>query len=161
VKLAAVLAAVVALAAFGAADAGAVRHPDLWATVNLCDPPSHPGAVGVRVSIPREKGAPTQWARIRVQFLDAAKHTWRFVRSGGDAGWARLGIGNRLVVGGTTFTFAAPKAGERLVMRGLVDVQWRRGTRVVDHARLHTTTGHADASDPHLKTSRQTCEIKR
>ena len=29
------------------------REPGLWATINICDPPAKPGAVGVRVSIPR------------------------------------------------------------------------------------------------------------
>jgi hypothetical protein len=157
----AVVVAIAALAVIGAATAGAARHPDLWATVNVCDPASKPGAVGVRVSIPREKGAPAQWARIRLQYFDSAKRAWRFVRSGGDAGWARIGIGTRLVQGGTTFTFPPPKAGSRIVVRGVVDVQWRRGRRVVDHAQLHTTTGHADRHDPHLQISRRSCEIKR
>ena len=86
-------------------------HPGLWATVNLCDTPAKPGAVGVRVSIPREKGAPQQWARIRLQWFDGTKRAWRLVRSGGDAGFARIGIGARLVQGGTTFTFPLPKPG--------------------------------------------------
>jgi hypothetical protein len=68
--LAAAAAAALVAAAPSTAAAKAGGHPDLWATVNLCDTPAHPGAVGVRVSIPREKGAPAQWARIRLQFFD-------------------------------------------------------------------------------------------
>ena len=112
--------------------AKAAAHPGLWATVNLCDTPSKPGAVGVRVSIPREKGAPQQWARIRLQWFDGTKRAWRLVRSGRDAGFARIGIGTRLVQGGTTFTFPLPEPGSRIVLRGLVDVEWRAGTQVVD-----------------------------
>jgi len=156
---------VLAVAALALAQAGAMAkaasHPQLWATVNLCDPPSKPGAVGVRVSIPREKGAPQQWARIRLQWFDGTKRAWRLVRSGGDAGFARIGIGTRLVQGGTTFTFPLPKPGSRIVLRGLVDVEWRAGTRVVDQARMNTTAGHRDGKDRQRRVSRSSCEITR
>jgi hypothetical protein len=143
------------------ASAGAASHSDLWATVNLCDPPSRPGAVGIRVSIPREKGAPRQWARIRLQWWDGKVRAWRRVSSGGDAGWARIGVGTRLVEGGTTFTFPPPKEGSRIVLRGIVDVEWRDGRKVVDRAHLRTRAGHRDSKDPHLRVSRSSCEIMR
>ena len=152
------------VAALTCAPAGAAakeEHSDLWATVNLCDTPAKPGAVGVRASIPREKGAPRQWARIRLQWFDGSDRAWRLVRSGGDAGWARIGIGTRLVQGGTTFTFPPPKPGARIVLRGLVDVEWRDGTEVVDHARLTTTAGHRDGKDKQRRVSRSSCEITR
>lgn len=152
------------LAALTSAPAGAAAKEapsDLWATVNLCDTPSKPGAVGVRVSIPREKGAPQQWARIRLQWFDGTDRAWRLVRSGGDAGWARIGIGTRLVQGGTTFTFPPPKQGARIVLRGIVDVEWRDGTEVVDHARMTTTAGHRDGKDKQRRVSRSSCEITR
>jgi hypothetical protein len=156
---------VLAVGALLLAPAGAMArtasHPDLWATVNLCDTPSKPGAVGVRVSIPREKGAPQQWARIRLQWFDGTARAWRLVRSGGDAGFARIGIGTRLVQGGTTFTFPLPEPGSRIVLRGLVDVEWRDGTEVVDHARLNTTAGHRDGKDRQRRVSRSSCEITR
>jgi hypothetical protein len=158
------VSAALLLAALTSAPAGAAaaeKPSDLWATVNLCDTPSKPGAVGVRVSIPREKGAPRQWARIRLQWFDGTDRAWRLVRSGGDAGWARIGIGTRLVQGGTTFTFPPPKPGARIVLRGLVDVEWRDGTDVVDHARLTTTAGHRDGKDKQRRVSRSSCEITR
>ena len=160
-----VLTIVLAAAALAAAPTGAMakeaEHSDLWATVNLCDTPAKPGAVGVRVSIPREKGAPQQWARIRLQWFDGTTRAWRLVRSGGDAGWARIGIGTRLVQGGTTFTFPPPKPGARIVLRGIVDVEWRDGTEVVDHARMTTTAGHRDGKDRQRRVSRSSCEITR
>jgi hypothetical protein len=155
------VAAAVALGALapGVALARAPSHPELWATINVCDPPDRPGAVGVRVSIPREKGAPRQWARIRLQFFDG--RAWHRVRAGGDTGFARYGAGTRLVQGGTTFTFPPPAVGSRLQLRGLVDVEWRRGTKVVDRAQFRTTAGRADPSDRALRESRATCEIRR
>jgi hypothetical protein len=154
------VAAVAALAPAGAV-AKTAAHKDLWATVNLCDTPAKPGAVGVRVSIPREKGAPQQWARIRLQWFDGSRLAWRRVQSGGDAGWARIGIGTRLVEGGTTFTFPPPKAGSRIVLRGVVDIEWRDGTDVVDRAHLRTTSGHRDGKDRQRRVSRSSCEITR
>ena len=144
-----------------AATAKTAAHPDLWATVNLCDTPSKPGGVGVRVSIPREEGAPQQWARIRLQWFDGNALAWRALRSGGDAGWARIGGGTRLVVGGTTFSFTPPASGARMVLRGAVEIEWRQGTEVVDHARLRTTDGHVATGDRHRRVSRSSCEIKR
>jgi hypothetical protein len=160
-----VLIVLLAAAALALAPAGALAktaaHTDLWATVNLCDTPSKPGAVGVRVSIPRERGAPQQWARIRLQWFDGGARAWRLVRSGGDAGFARIGIGTRLVQGGFTFTFPPPKAGARIVLRGIVDVEWRDGTDVVDRARVTTTAGHRDGKDRQRRVSRSSCEITR
>jgi hypothetical protein len=160
-KRALAIAAAVAALAPAAAIAKTEARPDLWATVNLCDTPARPGAVGIRVSIPREKGAPQQWARIHLQWFDGTKRAWRALTSGGDSGWRRIGFGARLVQGGTTFDFDPPAPGTRLVLRGVVDVQWRDGKEVVDHVRLLTTEGHASSADIHRRTSRSSCEIKR
>jgi hypothetical protein len=153
--------AVLALAVPGGAAAATKKHRDLWATVNQCDTKARPGAVGIRVSIPREKGAPAQWAHIRLQWFDGKRRAWRRVTSGGDAGWARIGIGTRQVQGGTTFTFPPPESGSRIVLRGVVEVEWRDGTKVVDRAHLRTTAGHENAGDPRRKVSRASCEIMR
>ena len=160
-KRALAIAAALAALAPAAAIAKTEARPDLWATVNLCDTPAKPGAVGIRVSIPREKGAPEQWARIHLQWFDGTKLSWRALSSGGDSGWKRIGIGTRLVQGGTTFEFAPPAAGTRLVLRGVVDVEWRDGKHVVDRVRLRTTEGHANSADIHRRVSRSSCEIKR
>ena len=159
--MAAVIAAFLAFAAPAGAAVKTDPHPDLWATVNLCDAPSKPGGVGVRVSIPREEGAPQQWARIHLQWFDGKALAWRALASGGDAGWGRIGIGTRLVQGGTTFAFGAPSAGSRMVLRGVVEVEWRDGKDVVDRAHLRTTEGHATSDDVHRRVSRSSCEIKR
>ena len=151
------VAALLPAAALAKTDA----RPDLWATVNVCDTPAKPGAVGIRISIPPEKGAPSQWARIHLQWFDGSKRAWRALSSGGDSGWKRVGIGTRLVQGGTTFDFDSPAPGTRLVLRGVADVQWRDGKDVVDHVRLRTTEGHASSADLHRRVSRSSCEIKR
>jgi hypothetical protein len=83
----------------------------------------------VRVSIPREKGAPQQWARIRLQWFDGTKRAWRLVRSGGDAGFARIGIGDAPRAGGHDVHLPAAPAGSRIVLRGSSTSSGATGTR--------------------------------
>ena len=134
---------------------------DLWATVNLCDTPAKPGAVGVRVSMPPRGEDLAQWMRIRVQYFSDVDRTWRLVAAGGDSSWDRIGDGVDTVETGYTFTFQLPTAGHRLVLRGLVDLEWRKGDDVKDSTREMTEIGHVDATDELLGDSRSSCQISR
>ena len=154
------LAAVVLAGALGPARADAQFRRSPWATINVCDPATAPGQVGVRASVPNRADA-AQWIRIRIQFFDRTRKAWRVVRTGGDTGFRRLSRGGGRFFGGTTFTITPPAAGSSLTLRGLVDIEWRRGRRVVSRARLTTHGGHADASDPLLQVSAPTCVIRR
>jgi hypothetical protein len=137
------------------------REAGLWATVNVCDTPSRPAAMGVRVSIPKHGSGQQQWVRIRVEWFDSAAGAWKAMGAGGNAAWKRLGRGKGTVQGGTTFTFQPPAAGQRLVLHGVVEVQWRRKGKVKGRATLPTESGHAKPSDPQLTASGATCEITR
>jgi hypothetical protein len=154
---AALAAAALALAGTGAEGAAAKpRRPAPWATVNVCDTPQRPLVMGVRVFVPR-RGTAAQWARIRVQWFDDAGRRWRRVR--GEDRWDKLGRGRAGRFGGRDFHFPAPQPGHRLLLRGVVDVQWRKRGKVVARARVRTTAGHADRKDPYLQDSRRVCEI--
>ena len=155
---AAVAAAVLAPAAAAAAPPTQGTGSRPWATVNVCDPPSRPAAVGVRAYVPRRGGAPAQWLRVRMEYWDADDRRWRRVREGGDGGWLKVGSGRRPVLGGTTFRFDEPPPDTRLVLRGVVDIEWRRGGRVVAEDRVRTTAGHRDRT---IKVSLRSCEIAR
>jgi hypothetical protein len=144
----------------GASGAAAQFRPRPWATVNACDPPQAPGSIGVRVSVPNRRNA-AQWVRVRIQFFDATRQAWRVVRSGGDGGFAKLSDGGTRVMGGTTFSFTPPPAGSRLKLRGLVDVEWRRGRRILSQDQVTTRGNHANPADPLLQISAPTCEIAR
>ena len=156
------LAAAAALAALVAVapSATAQFRPSPWATINACDPPNAPGSVGVRVSVPNRADA-AQWARIRIQFFDGTRGVWSVVRKGGDGGFVRLSGGGGRVFGGTTFTFTPPAAGNQIKLRGLVDVEWRRGRRVVSSAQVVTHANHRSGVDPLLAVSQATCVIVR
>ena len=154
------LTAVLATLVLGAVSAPAQFRPSPWATINVCDPPSSPGSVGVRVAVPNRSDA-AQWVRIRIQFFDGGQGTWRVVRSGGDGGFTKLSDGGGKVFGGTTFTFTPPKAGRQIKLRGLVDVEWRRGRRVVSRTQITTHGNHRSGVDPLLAVSQATCNIVR
>lgn len=157
-----VAAALTLLASLAVAvpSAPAQFRPRPWATINACDPPQAPGSVGVRVAIPNRSDA-AQWVRIRIQFFDGTRGAWRVVRRGGDGGFVRLSAGGGRVFGGTTFTFSPPAAGNQLKLRGLVDVQWRRGRRVVSSTQIVTHANHRSTVDPLLAVSQATCVIAR
>jgi hypothetical protein len=154
------LALAAALAAVAAVPASAQFRPRPWATVNICDPPQAPGRVGVRASVPNRRDA-AQWVRIRIQFFDGSRLAWRVVRSGGEGGFTKLSDGGTRVLGGTTFPFTPPQPGTSIRLRGLVDVEWRRGRRVVSRAQVITRGGHANAADPLLQVSAPFCELRR
>jgi hypothetical protein len=142
-----------------AAAPGHAREPGLWATVNLCDTPAKPSAIGIRVSVPAHGRHLQQWVRIHVEFFDGA--TWKRVGDAGDAHWRRFGRGRGTVQAGTTFTYPPPPAGQSLILRGAVDVQWRKKHKVRGRAKLPTESGHSSKKDPRLAISQATCEIKR
>jgi hypothetical protein len=159
-RAAAFLAVALAATAALAPTSGAQFRPRPWATINACDPPTAPGSVGVRVAVPNRRDA-AQWIRIRIQFFDGTRAAWRVVRSGGDAGFTKLSDGGGRVFGGTTFQFTPPAAGSRLKLRGIVNVEWRRGRRVLLRAGVVTHAGHQSATDPLLAQSAATCVIAR
>ena len=156
---------VLAVAALGLAPAGAAAktaaHADLWATVNLCDTPSKPGAVGVRVSIPRERGAPRSGPASACSGSTAASRVAHRALLGRRRRLGALRHRDPPGAGRHDVHLPAPEAGARIVLRGTVDVEWRDGTEVVDRARMITTAGHRDGKDRQRRVSRSSCEIMR
>jgi hypothetical protein len=129
-----------------------VRAP--WATVNVCDSAAHPNAIGIRGSMPRAgaRGVRTLM-RFGVQY-ETASGAWRAL--GTPSGWVRPRAGQA----GRTFQLTAPPAGRPYVVRGIAAFEWRRGDRVLRHARRVTTAGHGatmGADPPGLSAA--TCRI--
>ena len=152
----ALIAALVPGALGGLAPPASAAGASPWASVNVCDPPTAPGAVGVRVGMPAGPG--TQWIRVRIEYYAAAGGRYVPAAAGGDGGWTRLGTGAMGVRGGTTFHFDVPAAGHQLILRGTVTLEWRRGGRTTRRARIHTHAGHAaDAGG----TSLAQCVVRR
>jgi hypothetical protein len=145
-----------------ASAAGFQKSRHLWATVNACDTERNPNTLGIRASMPglRRRGE-TLWMRFRVQYFSPAKQQWHnFVSEGTDSGYLKVArhSRHRARQSGYLFPFM-PEVGDRYLLRGSVEFQWRRRGRVKRNARELTTTGHpVTVADPD-GYSEATCEI--
>lgn len=165
-RLAAALLFTLALALALAAPAQAADFQKsrlLWATVNVCDTAGHPDTFGVRASMQgsRRKGE-SMWMRFRVQFYDVDEERWHNFGSGEgtDSGYIRVGRHARYKARQSGYLFPfMPEVGDRYLLRGAVEFQWRKGRRVVRNARELTTKGHRTALADPRNYSAATCEI--
>ena len=162
--LAAALAGAITLA--GSAGPALGARPRPWATVNVCDTPRHPNAVGVRGSMPGNGTTQRMYMRFRVQYLDP--YQGRFLDLGGSlrSPWLLAGSARfRRREAGYTFRLNPPPAGQSYILRARAEFQWRRrrGRRlvVVRRARAVTEAGHGTAAgaDP-PGYSAATCELR-
>lgn len=122
----------------------------LWATIDVCNTPSHPHMVGVRGSMPGSGLAnESMYMRFEIQYEDTSAR-WRSVGRGGDSGFLPVGSSTfKARQAGRTFTIDVT-AGSRYVVRGVVTFEWRRRGHVVRNAQKATTSGHTavDGGDP-------------
>lgn len=160
----AVSAGVVAPASAAALPDGPPSSPFLWATVNLCDTPAYPAAMGIRGSMPGTGDRrDTLFMRFQVQFRRASDGAWVGLGRAGDSGFLELGHGAaRARQAGRTFTLMRPGAGRPAYqLRGLVLFEWRRDGGVFRRARRLTSPDHPGTAgaDPGDFTS-ATCTIR-
>jgi hypothetical protein len=151
-----------ALAAGSVLPAGATPRPkDLWATVNVCDTPTHPDMMGVRASMPGDADHTKMYMRFAAQYFDRAKQLWSDVKGDGLSKWIFVGSGlYARRQGGYTFAFDAPAAGKTFVLRGAVDFKWAKKGRIVRTAHVVTKGGHPNTRGADPKAfSAPLCEI--
>jgi hypothetical protein len=178
VPAAALLALAAALAAFAAASAaastpgsGKTSNPatserallsshELWATIDVCDPPNEPNTVGIRGSMPGDgKSNQKMYMSFRLQYLNAHKQ-WLDVASGESSSFVAVGSGAAARQGGTTFDLKPVNGQPPVTLRGVVDFEWRHGKTVVLSATRTSTVGHKSlaGADP-ANFSAATCVI--
>jgi len=116
---------------------------ELWGTIDVCNPVKHPNAVGIRGSMPGDgKPHDKMYMSFRLQYLDPTTSGWIDVASGSTPTFVAVGAGTSARQGGTTFQLV-PVAGKPAVtFRGVVDFEWRRGSKVIVSAARTTTAGH-------------------
>jgi hypothetical protein len=142
----------------------------LWATVNVCDTPGSPDAMGVRAGMPGNATRQRMYARFTAQSFDPSRRRWLRVKGTARSPWIYVGSARfRLLQAGWTFTFRPPRSGVFLV-RAVAAFEWRerragrkgRGARwVVAMRRRRVTRGGirgVDGGDP-PGTSRGACYI--
>ncbi len=133
----------------------------LWATIDVCSPPSEPDTVGIRGSMPGDgQSHDTMYMRFRLQYMDPSTRHWVDLAKSATSGYVSVGTGSSPRQGGRSFKLG--KAGGKLAftMRGIVSFQWRHGTRVVTSASRPTSAGRESlaGSDP-AGFSAATCVI--
>jgi hypothetical protein len=144
----------------GAADFQKSRH--LWATVNVCDTERNPDTLGIRASMPGlRRKRESLWMRFRVQYFAHSEQRWHnFTTGGTDSGYVRVARHGRHRVRQSGYMFPfSPQVGDRYLLRGAVEFQWRRRGRVMRNAReLTTANRRPTVADPD-GWSEATCEV--
>jgi hypothetical protein len=108
-----------------AAPASAAPDRSLWATVNICDTPLHPDAMGVRASMPGDGYRERMYVRFIAQAWSPRRHRWRRVHGRGRSPWLYAGSARfRSGQVGWTFEFDPP-ASQVYLVRALAIFEWR------------------------------------
>ncbi len=150
-------------ASTGSGKVSALEHAllssrELWATVDVCNPTDHPNTVGVRGSMPGDgQTHDRMYMSFRLQYLDTTTNHWVDLASAAPD-FVAVGSGASARQGGRTFELMPVKSA--VVLRGVVDFEWRRGKTVVESAARPTSSGHRSlaGADPADYTA-ATCSI--
>lgn len=118
---------------------------ELWATIDVCNPSNQPDTVGIRGSMPGDGHARDRlFMSFGLQYEAAGSTTWVDLTTSG-ASTDFLAVGAAKTAGrqdGTSFVIKPVAGKPPFTLRGVVDFQWRRGTRVLERASRPTTVGH-------------------
>lgn len=128
-----------------------LSSPELWATVDACNPKDQPNTIGIRGSMPGDgKANDTMYMSFSVQYYDLTAKRWTPLGQGAGSGWQKVGSANVARQAGRNFRFARKPGQSPVRLRGVVLFQWRHGASVVAAATRFTTAGHKSlaGSDP-------------
>ena len=160
------LVALLPAAASGASPAARARASahsplqsrQLWATIDLCNPPDQPHYVGVRGSMPGDgRATDTMYMRFRLQYASATTGQWTDIAKGPAPPFVAVGSAKTTRQLGRSFQV---RPQQTLTLRGVVSFQWREDGRVQASASRVTTAGRESlkGSDP-AGFSAATCRI--
>ena len=149
------LVALLPAAASGASPAARARASahsplqsrQLWATIDLCNPPDQPHYVGVRGSMPGDgRATDSMYMRFRLQYVNAAGQ-WADIANGPVPSFVAVGSARTTRQLGRSFQVRPQRA---LTFRGVVSFQWRHGSRVLASASRVSSAGRESlkGSDP-------------
>jgi hypothetical protein len=126
-----------------AAERKLLQSPELWATIDVCNPSDQPNTVGVRGSMPGDEHSKDEmYMRFRLQYLDASTKLWVDLANGAESGFVAVGAAKSARQTGRSFQLV-PVAGKPAVeLRGVVSFQWRHGANVEYTVSRPTTAGH-------------------
>lgn len=133
---------------------------NLWATIDVCNPPHQRNTVGIRGSMPGDgQSGDTMFMRFRLQFMDTSAGRWVDL-AGAASEYFAVGNARAARQAGRSFVLVPPTHGSAFTLRGVVSYQWRHGSRVVASLSRPTSGGHeslAGADPPNFSAA--TCQI--
>ena len=146
--------------ALAAAPTPNAASPLLWATINVCNTPSHPDTVGIRGSMP---GTGDSHERMFMRFAieyRSATFRWHYLHAAGQSNFVAVGNASSLARQAGQDFVIAPSGSGRSVLRGVVVFEWRLHGRAVATSVRATRAGHTAAAgaDPPF-FSAATCKI--
>jgi hypothetical protein len=145
----------------GATTRALLRSRELWATIDVCNPPDQPNTVGVRGSMPGDGEAHQRmYMSFRLQYLDSAAKDWVDLASGSSPTFIPVGAAASPRQGGRSFQLVPVPGKPAVTLRGVVSFQWRRGKTVTHRLTRATSAGHMSlaGADP-AGASTATCLI--
>ena len=143
-----------------AAERALLDSPQLWATIDVCDPTDQPDTVGVRGSMPGDDHSKDQmYMSFRLQYMDATTKQWVDLSKTAPS-YVAVGAAKTARQGGSSFELKPVTGNAGFTMRGVVSFQWRRGSTVEYTVSRPTTAGHQSltGADPAGFTA-ATCKI--
>src|SRR5581483_9028754 len=119
------------------------RSRELWATIDVCNPPDQRNYVGIRGSMPGDhNGHDKMYMSFRLQYMDATTKQWVDLASPKAPIYVYVGPGSSVRQGGRSFQLVPRPGKPAATLRGVVSYQWRRGKTVLQSATRPTTAGH-------------------
>ncbi|MGH2903024.1 MAG: hypothetical protein ACRDK7_05490 [Solirubrobacteraceae bacterium] len=127
----------------GAAERKLLQSPQLWATIDVCNPADQPNTVGVRGSMPGdEHSRDAMYMRFRLQYLDSSTKLWIDLPNDAESGYVAVGAAESARQSGRSFQLV-PVAGKPAVtLRGVVSFQWRHHGKAEYTVSRPTTAKH-------------------
>jgi hypothetical protein len=126
-----------------AAERTLLQSPELWATIDVCNPSDQPDTVGIRGSMPGDEHSKDEmYMRFRLQYLDSTTKLWVDLTNGADSGYVAVGAARSARQTGRSFQLVPIAGKPPVTLRGVVSFQWRRGTNIEYTVSRPTTTGH-------------------
>ncbi|HMD56852.1 MAG TPA: hypothetical protein VKG82_05210 [Solirubrobacteraceae bacterium] len=161
IALAPVSGAAAATRRITAAQRSLLSSSELWATIDVCDPPDQPNTLGVRGSMPGDGQARDRmYMSFRLQYWDATSKRWVDLAIDTHAGYVAVGDGGSSRQDGSSFQINPVAGRPAFLMRGVVEFQWRRGRTVLLSVSRAATAGRKSlaGADP-VGFSAASCSI--
>ncbi len=136
------------------------QSTQLWATIDVCNPPDQPDTVGIRGSMPGDgQSGHMMYMRFRLQYR-AANKQWVDLTTEAGSGFVAVGRAKSTRQAGRSFQLVPVPGKPAFLLRGVVSFEWRRGGTILDSVSRPTSAGRQSlaGADP-AGFSSATCSI--